>query len=101
MEGRLWRIGDGQTAKLWSEPWIPGIKTLPIPSHLLEEEVENVTVSSLIVAETNGWNEQLVRSTFNSHIAVEILKIKLSPTPRPDQWIWGFDKSGKFSVKSA
>lgn len=57
MEGQLWRIGDGKIAKLWFEPWIPSIQTLPISSHLLEEEVENITISSLLVAETNGWNE--------------------------------------------
>lgn len=65
-----------------------------------KRKLENLTVSSLLVAETNAWNEQLIRSTFNPHIAAEILKIKLSSTPRPDQWIWRSDKYGKFSVKS-
>lgn len=80
----LWRIGDGCIANLWVEPWVPGTNNLPKPSHLLEEGVENLTVNYLIDAETNSWNKQLVRSTFNPMTTTYILKIRLSPTLRPN-----------------
>lgn len=67
----------------------------------MAEDVEHWTVSSLLLDDKYDWNEQVVRSTFNPLIAVEILKIKLSPTPKPDQWIWGGEKSNKFGMKSA
>lgn len=100
IECRLWRIGDGCTTNLWVEPWIPGIKNLPKWSHLLKEGVENLTMSCLIDAKTNSWNEQLVRSTFKPQIVVDIIKIRLNPTPRLDQWIWRANKHDNFSVKS-
>lgn len=88
-------------AKIRDEPWVMGLKNLPIPSHLEGERVENLIVSLLLDAETNSLNEQLVRCTFNPQIATEILTIRLNSTPRPNQWIWVADKQEKFSIKSA
>lgn len=46
-------------------------------------------------------DEFKVRSLFDPLIVAEILKIKLSPIPRLDMWLWDGDKQGCLSVKSA
>lgn len=46
-------------------------------------------------------DEFKVRSLFDPLIVAEILKIKFSPIPRLDMWMWDDDKQGRLRVKSA
>lgn len=61
-EGIIWRVGDGATTKIWSDPWLPkGVTRRPVTprgASLL------TMVSELIDPITGGWDELLVRDTF-------------------------------------
>jgi len=97
-KGIIWRIGDGNDTKIWSDPWIPrGITRRPITprgSSLLTK------VSELIDPVTGTWDEQLVTDTFWPEDANVILTIP-TDVETTDWPAWHFDCTGNFSVKSA
>uniref|UniRef100_A0A0A8ZJY0 Reverse transcriptase zinc-binding domain-containing protein n=1 Tax=Arundo donax TaxID=35708 RepID=A0A0A8ZJY0_ARUDO len=97
-EGIIWRIGNGRSVNIWSDPWIPrNITRKPITprgASLLSR------VEDLINPITGDWDEQLVKDTFWKEDAQAILNI---PTRTEDEdWpAWHYDQKGLFSVKSA
>lgn len=97
MGGMRWRIGDGNSVRVWTDKWIPipwSVKVgTPIFSHA------NLLVKDLIFQQ-GIWNEQLIKANFLSHEAEAILSIPLAKRLRPDTAIWHFCKNGKYSVKS-
>lgn len=44
-ERRLRRIGNGISAQIWVDPWIPDQSSLPIPNHVQAWEVKSLTVN--------------------------------------------------------
>ena len=96
--GIIWRVGDGCTINIWSDPWLPrGISrsvTSQQGSHVITK------VSDLIDPTSGTWDIQLLRQTFNEEDVQVILQI-LIQGGAIDTPAWNFDKKGKFSVKSA
>lgn len=86
VRGRMWRIGNGCSAKVWSVPWVPGIDNLSCCSVVNVEDLEDDWVSSLIDRNTNSWDLQKIIRVFNERAVVAILKIQLGSIPRPDKW---------------
>lgn len=97
-KGIIWRVGDGEMIKIWSDPWIPrGVTRRPITpraSNLLTR------VAELINPNTGQWDRELVLSTFWRDDAAQILAIPIHPDME-DVLAWHFDPKGLFSVKSA
>lgn len=63
----------------------------------LREDIAN----SLTETNLNSWDVKNVQKIFNSRLANEILKTKLSSFSLPDKWIWSTESNGNFSEKSA
>jgi hypothetical protein len=66
--------------------------------------LDNATVqqvSELFVQGTRRWNEELVRQSFTSLDADDILKIKPGVRMEEDVLAWNHEKSGMYSVRSA
>jgi hypothetical protein len=57
-------------------------------------------VNSLLGNSLNGWNEDLVNSTFFPHDAAEILKIRVPTNSNDDTIAWHYENTRIFSVKS-
>lgn len=97
-EGCIWRIGDGQKVKIWSDPWIPRAwsRTVltPKPGNLITR------VCDLICPITGGWDVRLVNDTFWPDDAKTILQIPLRGGTE-DFLAWHFDSKGEHSVRSA
>ncbi|KAM3255382.1 hypothetical protein ACQJBY_048596 [Aegilops geniculata] len=97
-KGIIWRVGNGKTIKIWTDPWIPrGTTRRPITpkgSQLVEK------VADLINPITNQWDIQLVNQTFWAEDASLILRIPIQEDTC-DFIAWHYDKRGAFSVKSA
>jgi hypothetical protein len=97
-DGIIWKIGGGNSANIWSDPWLPRGSTrrpiTPKGRSLLTK------VSDLIDPVSGTWDEQLVMDTFWPEDAHIILAI---PTdPQMEDWpAWHYDSKGLFSVKSA
>ncbi|XP_035551748.1 uncharacterized protein LOC118349904 [Juglans regia] len=99
-EGLLWKIGNGNKVKIWSDRWLPipmSYKTQSPPKVLSTE----ATVSSLIDQDTHSWNLPLVQSVFISGEVAIISRMHISPCNSNDKQVWRCTKNGIFSVKSA
>lgn len=101
LEGGLWwRVGNGESIKVWKDKWLPCSSTSQIlsPVNGLDEEAR---VSSLIDPRSGGWNMPLLRAIFSPWEVELIGSIPLSPLCKPDKLIWQATSHGCFSVKSA
>ncbi|XP_042942655.1 uncharacterized protein LOC122276823 [Carya illinoinensis] len=98
-QGCAWKIGDGKTARLWKDPWIPGHQALMQEHDTdLSVDFQEAFVDRLIDTQTGGWNVTQLRALFNSNLVANILKVPLYISNQPDQWIWAQERSGKFTV---
>ncbi|KAL4386202.1 hypothetical protein GQ457_09G009570 [Hibiscus cannabinus] len=97
-KGYGWRVGNGTTINIWSEPWISNngdgrIQDTPInPRYSM--------VSDLIDPLSNSWNIDLIRVIFPPSQASQILGIQLPDLPHDDLFVWRKDNSGEYSVRS-
>ncbi|XP_062024556.1 uncharacterized protein LOC133740634 [Rosa rugosa] len=95
--GSLWNIGNGLSANLWSDCWIPDFPPSPLrpdKAHL------NNTVSSLIDWNRLSWDLTLIHDDISPLQRRHILSIQLVDQASPDKLIWPYTKNGKYSVKS-
>ena len=97
-EGIIWRIGNGQTINIWSDPWLPRDESRKIRSVRGNQIITKVC--ELINPSSNNWDTQLLNQTFNAE-EVKIIKTIPIQDGAIDNIAWHFDKKGNFSVKSA
>ena len=86
--GSRWRIGNGRSAKVWHDKWLP-LPSLgkPIsPPSILPSEA---CVSSLIHAEGGTWNKDLIDCAFLPSEAKLISSLVLSTMGLDDKLVWG------------
>jgi ribonuclease HI len=98
--GIIWRVGNGQTIKIWGDRWIPIPSTFRIqsPPRVLSP---NSNVKELFENDRKGWDRDKLESIFSSEEIAVITSIPISLTDQPDTQIWRCTNSGIFSVKSA
>jgi ribonuclease HI len=98
--GVRWRIGRGNSVRIWSDKWLPSPSSgLPLsPPKLLEAEA---CVSSLIQHSSGTWNAALIDQIFLPSDAELIKSIPLSIRARDDAVVWSREQNGKFTVRSA
>ncbi|KAH9685475.1 reverse transcriptase domain-containing protein [Citrus sinensis] len=97
VNGMRWRIGTGDSVKIYKSQWIPRPQTFtPISAPILDMDC---AVAELI-DENHKWKESLIQQHFNSEDAELISRILLPSSPKPDQILWHYDKKGNYSVKS-
>lgn len=97
-KGYRWKVGNGFSINLSSDPWLPrdgNFSPVFTPIH-----VRNFSVAWLM--EGRGrWDEIKVRESFIVSEADIILQTPLPSQDKDDEIIWGMDKTGIFSVRSA
>jgi hypothetical protein len=98
--GARWRVGNGNSIRVWHDRWIP-IPSAGVPVTPPNELPEDAYVSSLIQVGTGLWNKEMVERIFIPSEASLILSTTLSSRAPNDLLIWGGEKSGKYSVRSA
>lgn len=99
-EGLVWRIGNGEKARIWGDKWVP------IPSSYKIYSIHELTspkakVSILIDKELIRWDRNKIESLFTTEKVEAIASIPLSCTNQEDRMIWRGTTNGVFSVKSA
>ncbi|CAL1412374.1 unnamed protein product [Linum trigynum] len=98
--GCRWRIVNGCSIDIWLDKWVPGNENFKIktPTTRLGD---STSVAELIDFEGKCWRVDVLNDHFLPEDRVNILKI---PIPRDwgrDERVWGEEKSGDYSVKSA
>ncbi|KAF5442204.1 hypothetical protein F2P56_034891 [Juglans regia] len=99
-EGCRWRIGNGETALLWTEKWIPGHRALEQEGFAVFETNRNDVVACLVDELIGWWDMDKIRSLFNPNVIIDLLKIVLGPGTVADRWIWEHERNGQFSIKT-
>lgn len=99
-EGLLWRVGNGNTIRIWQDKWLPSPTTYKVvsPPRVLNP---NATVSSLIDGVTKWWKIELLEQLFSREEIQSIQSLPISATDQEDGLFWRGTANGAFSVKSA
>jgi hypothetical protein len=77
--GYMWRVGDGSQINIWDDPWVPCS-----PNRKIATRRGNIVynkVSELIDVETGRWDEELIRESFWSVDAQNILNTRFRGAP--------------------
>ncbi|KAF5449727.1 hypothetical protein F2P56_030144 [Juglans regia] len=99
-KGLVWRVGNGESIKIWGDRWIPQLSSYKIQSPIkCFTEVDMVAM--LIDGEKSEWKVEVVKKVFNEVEAEIICGLPVSKTGRSNKQIWAPSKSGVFNVKSA
>jgi hypothetical protein len=89
--GMRWRVGNGNSIKIWGDKWIDSTSSglIQAPVRVLGE---NAKVSALIDDTTHWWNYELIREIFPEEEAKRIYSMVLSPLGKSDQLVWAGTK---------
>ncbi|CAN1763333.1 Putative ribonuclease H protein At1g65750, partial [Linum perenne] len=96
LHGLRKNVGDGQGTNI-TEAWIPeaaGFKAA------CSDSVSFTKVSDYILNPQRIWNTQKLRTVFHESVVRQILLIPLGPEGYSDRFIWHYESSGKFTVKT-
>lgn len=95
----MWRIGDGQSIKIWTDPWISD-GGHPFVRSNRGDFSSDLVVRELLLDDYSGWNEALISTIFDAEEAERICRIPLRRLHDPDLVSWRGTRNGIFSVKS-
>jgi hypothetical protein len=97
-KGLIWRVGNGQSIRVWRDQWIPRPHSFrPISK---QRRCRIRRVSGLLTPE-GSWDMQTLRRYFLQVDIDEIVKLRPSPRLHDDILAWAPENSGVFSVRSA
>lgn len=99
LEGLKWRVGKGESIRVWEEAWIIGEESHFVPTPRVNSDM-NLRVCELIDFARGGWNVMVMRQLFHEDEWDLILNIPLSRFWPQDRMYWWPSRNGLFSVKS-
>lgn len=97
--GARWRVGDGNSINIWTDPWLPNEGNGLVQSERVQG-METTKVSHLLTAEGTRWNEAILNDLFHERDKNHIMNIPLSSTSTPDKLYWSWEGKGNYSVRS-
>lgn len=77
IEGLVWRLGNGNSIKIWKHRWLPTPSSFPIQSPVTILD-KGAIVQGLIEPSTGDWNHYLINQIFNPLEAKLIRSLPLS-----------------------
>ena len=97
-EGARYRVGNGQTIRIYQDRWLPGdgLGKVISPPSLLSADAR---VANIIDADLGWWNVYLLERVFLLFEAQKIKSIPLCLIPQEDTLVWPKTKDGQYSVK--
>lgn len=98
--GCRWQIGDGTTARVWLDRWLPRQSTFR-PISTPNTIPLDARVCTLLDDETGEWKIDLINHIFLPEDADAILSIPRSCSHAKDRLIWAYHPKGVFTVNSA
>ncbi|KAL5566455.1 hypothetical protein UlMin_029619 [Ulmus minor] len=97
MQGMRRKIGSGEDTLIYHDGWLPRDGVFKTSSPRVLGNFEKV--SSLITA-SGAWDSNLIRTSFHPDEAEAILSLPLPRRKVPDSFLWHYDKSGHYTVRS-
>nr|POE53196.1 hypothetical protein CFP56_13604 [Quercus suber] len=97
--GARWRVGNGESIKIWDYPWLPSSEHPRVLS-LVIDGLQEATVDYLINPTSISWDKDVMAGFFAPLEAELMLKIPLSPTNVEDKLIWPHLPNRVYTVKS-
>ena len=97
--GAKWRVGNGESIKLWGDKWLPSLQN-PSLQNPFTAELQNATVSRLINPTTRQWDVQLLPNLFTQMEADLITQIPLGRTTSEGSLFWPYVQTGQYTTKS-
>ncbi|XP_058783870.1 uncharacterized protein LOC131658613 [Vicia villosa] len=100
LRGSIWRIGNGERVKIWTNNWIPSLPGFKPLSPLVPQNTD-VLVSSLIDSDLCCWKMDSLRELFGDSDVAHIASIPISKVVLEDKLVWNAEKHGDSSVKTS
>jgi hypothetical protein len=97
-KGLIWRVGNGQSIRIWRDPWIPRPYSYKLVSPKGRCRLRFV---SELLDQYGSWRTDLLYHYFAPADVSEILKISPSARLNTDLLSWSPEKRGLFTVRSA
>lgn len=63
-DGLRWRVGDGQSIKIWKDQWLLTPSTYKVQSPM-STLTDDATMKTLMVEGPGQWNQDLLNQIFN------------------------------------
>ncbi|CAN1746948.1 LINE-1 retrotransposable element ORF2 protein [Linum perenne] len=98
--GVRWKIGDGTSINVWSQPWLRNDDNMWVETEM-QVGMEDATVSDFLIPGSPTWDEETIRATFDERDADIILQTPIACHEERDSRIWHFEQNGVYSVRSA
>ncbi|KAG7557763.1 Zinc knuckle CX2CX4HX4C [Arabidopsis suecica] len=98
-QGLKWRIGDGRTVNIWSDPWLDNP---PRPARCIADAPPSAVlkVSDLMLCGSYQWDEKKIQEIINSEDVKLIKRIHPRVMASPDSPNWIHTRNGQYTVKS-
>lgn len=93
-----WAIGDGESTKIWSEPWLSFTEQRR-PMGPPPEAQLDMTVAQLLQPNRQDWNIEAIRQVLSQEEET-ILSLKPSRTGSRDKLIWLGTSTGEYTTRS-
>ncbi|KAK3211235.1 hypothetical protein Dsin_015941 [Dipteronia sinensis] len=96
-KGLRWRVEDGTLVQIYTDKWIPRQYTFKI---LSQPHLEIDATVDQIISPSGGWNNTLIKQSFNQDDVVAIQSIPIGSSRCGDSLVWHYANNGAFNVKS-
>ncbi|KAL0848127.1 hypothetical protein Bca101_021374 [Brassica carinata] len=99
-------IGNGENTKVFQDSWIdqqPARRAQVVrwnPENLRQRPPHNLKVRDLLVNQGREWNLEVLSRIFPAEEVERILKIRTCGRNSRDVYIWDYNKTGAYTVKS-
>lgn len=98
-KGSCWRIGNGNTTKIWGDNWIPSHHEFKVMTTGNSNQ-HNSKVKELINIESPNWDLEILHSLLLPLDHAHIQQIPLLNLSNQDELMWMYAIDGIYSVKS-
>ena len=99
LRGCRWRIGNGNSVRIWQHHWLPRKHPPQVLSPMVET-LANAKVATLIEETSRQWNHEMINGIFTPLEAELIKAIPLSQCEADDSLFWPFTNNGIYTSKS-
>ncbi|CAN0878596.1 Putative ribonuclease H protein At1g65750 [Linum grandiflorum] len=98
--GLCWKIGDGESIRVWGEPWLrePDSLFLDTP---MPHQAEDLRVCDLFLPCRKEWDINMIEANFTTRDTTTILSLPVCSSTGMNRLIWHYNNNGIYTVRSA